>query len=281
MTVTMDTAVAELKLHKLADPEQRMKPHGRDLVIAEIDRWASRGLHAHALVTARGDAIDAAELFKRLGYVDATDFVLVFDGYNYRGHGWGQDVSGHAPENAKRTIADELIALVRAHGVQAVPKPPPKSAEQLPRPPAPAQPPTSAPVTQPPAKKDDSGFSMLPVVGGTLVVAVGGVVALAIMRRNKLAREGAGKVGDAMQSLERNAAELVLACEELPGDPQATDIQLKAAELKKRADVIVAETEAKPQSGNDPVTLGQLRQLENEIAALRSTVLQKTTKKEP
>ena len=69
----------------------------------------------------------------------------------------------------------------------------------------------------------------------------------------------------------------MLACEELPGDPQATDIQLKATELKKRADQVVAEVEAAPHTGNDPVPLGKLDQIENELGALRSTVLQKRT----
>src|SRR5207247_1725718 len=106
-------------------------------------------------------------------------------------------------------------------------------------------------------------------------IAAGGVIVLAIMRRNRLAKEGLASVGTAKASAERAYTELVLACEELGGDPQASELQLKATELKKRVDAIVADTEAKPARGTDPVTIGKIRQLENELAALRSTVLQK------
>jgi hypothetical protein len=281
MTIKMETAVDALRAGPLADPTSRMKPHGRDIVVAEIDSWKARGLRAHVLVTPHNDSIDVATLWKRLDYDLAKDLLIVFDGYAFRGRGWGhEEISGHGPEKTTRTIADELITLLRARGalVASSPSPAPKA---LPRPPAPGQsaPPSPSPATSTSTSSDTGGgFPVLPVVGGTLAVAAGGLVALAIVRRNKLAREGGVKLADAKASVERACAELILACEELPGDPQATEIQLKAAELKKRMDAIVDGTAAKPAGGNDPLTLGQLRQLENEIAALRSTVLQKERK---
>jgi hypothetical protein len=291
MTVTIDTALAELKDKPLADPDARMKPHGRELVVQEIERLRASGLRAHVLVVAHGDKLDAGAMFEKLGYDLDKDLLIVFDGYAFYGRGWGQkEISGHGPKQTTRTIADELIALLRSRAaLTKSPHPSPSpSPSPLPSPspsPVPSPSPLPRPSTTPsptptptPTSDHDDGFPLLPVVGGTLLVATGGLVTLAIIRRQKLARSGLAKLDDARASLDRSYAELVLACEELPGDPQATEIQLKATELKKRMDAIVADTQAKPHTGNDPVTLGKLQQLENEIAALRSTVLQKNAR---
>jgi len=59
----------------------------------------------------------------------------------------------------------------------------------------------------------------------------------------------------------------------------AAQIQLRATELKRRLDERVREIREQPVLGNDPVRIGELRQLEGELAALRSTALQRMSEK--
>ncbi len=257
MSVTMDQAIAELKKSPLADPEARMKPRGRELVLAEIERVrASHGVSAHVLI-AEHDTISRTELWSALGYGD-HDALLVFSEHAVDAQ-LGVAKRARILERRGETIADVVL-----HGLHALFGSTVAAAR-----------PSSV------AKHDgDSGggFPVLPVLGGTLAVAAGGLVALAIVRRGKLAKEGLAAMTTARAALDKSYSEVVLACEELPGDPQATEIQLKAAELKKRGDAIAADVEAAPSRGTDPVTIGKLEQLDNELAALRSTVLQKARK---
>jgi len=250
MSVTMEQAIAELKKSPLADPEARMKAKGRRLVLEEIDRIrAHGGVRAHVLIAS--GAIDVAALWAALGYGERDALLALHDGglEVWLGNGKHSTVTAAAGV----TIADLVLGELRHLG---------------------------APASRAAKHDDDSGggFPVLPVVGGTLAVAAGGLVALAILRRGKLAKEGLAAVTKAKAALDKSYSEVVLACEELPGDPQATEIQLKAAELKKRADAISADVEAAPAKGTDPVTVGKLEQLDNELAALRSTVLQKARK---
>ena len=45
--------------------------------------------------------------------------------------------------------------------------------------------------------------------------------------------------------------------------------------LKRRADEVLKQGRLEPASGNDPVVVGRVRQLESELSALHSIVLQK------
>jgi hypothetical protein len=250
MTVTIDTAVAELKDQSLVDPSAHLKPKGRDEVLAEIDRWKSRGIRARVLVVDPGDSFDELlGAFDKLHLDPDSDLLLVFNTRDFAGRGWG--MSRQEIERALANLPHAVFSHMIVRALDAL-------ANATTR-----------------AARTEHGISLLPIVGGTVGVAAAGLVALAIVRRNKLAKQGMAKLGDARASAERAYADLMLACEDLPGDAQASEIQLRASELKKRMDAIVTETEARPVKGNDPVQIGKLHQLENELAALRSTVLQK------
>lgn len=272
MSVTIETAVTELKSHALADPGQHLKPKGRDEVAAEISLWEGKGLRAHVIVIDPGDSLsDMLGAWSKLGLDEKKDLLLVFDTHGFAAKGWGlsdaelRDALLKAKPREHEVFAARLIDAIDVLGARA-------SGGSVHVEHYPAE-------DHVPQKHEDSGSSMaLPIVGGVVGVAGVGLVALAIMRRNKLAKEGLANLADARKSADRAYTDLVLACEELPGDPQASEIQLKASDLKKRVDTLVAETEAKPQKGTDPVQIGKIRQLENEIAALRSTVLQKEKK---
>jgi hypothetical protein len=287
MTIKIDTAVEALKSDPLADPDSIMKPKGRELVRNELANWKQKNLRGHVVVVGKGDPFgtpdDIDALWKKLGYDDDHDLILIVaQGRGFACRGWGQQMKGPSRNG---TIADEAVAILRELGGHAKPQATtptttPSSGTTLQHPPAPP-PPTPAPIpatraAEPEKKKDDGGgFPVLPVLGGTVVVIGGGLIALAIRRRRKLAKEGSTKLGAMKATIDKTYADVVLACEDLPGDPQATELQLKAAELKKRADAIAADVEAAPHTGTDPVVLGKLEQLENELGALRSTVLQK------
>jgi hypothetical protein len=264
MSVTIETAVTELKSKSLADPSQHLKPKGRDEVASEISLWEGKGLRAHVIVIDPGDSLsDMLGAWKQLGLDEKKDLLLVFDTHGFAARGWGlsdadlREALLNAKPHEHEVFAARLIAAIDVLGARATGE-------------------RATPVHEGHLVLPESGSSnALPIVGGVVGIAGVGVIALAIMRRNKLAKEGLANLADARKSADRAYTDLILACEELPGDPQASEIQLKASDLKKRVDTLVAETEAKPQKGTDPVQIGKIRQLENELAALRSTVLQK------
>jgi len=260
MSVTIEVAVNRLKLESLADPSSHLKPKGRDNVAVEISKWEARGLHAHVIVIDPEDSVsDLLKAWDRLGYDQKRDLLLVFNTKQIATRGWVSDAQAleairNAPATPHEVFADHIIDILRLLGNAA------------------------QPAAANAAKHEDSGSSALPIVGGVVGIGALGVIGLAIMRRNRLAKEGLANVADAKKSAERAYTDLVLACEELPGDAKASEIQLKASDLKKRVDSLVADTEEHPSKGTDPVVIGKIRQLENEMAALRSTVLQKEGK---
>ncbi|NVB81215.1 MAG: hypothetical protein HOV81_22660 [Kofleriaceae bacterium] len=250
MSVTIEIATAELRTENPADPGHHLKPGGRDEVSAEIERLRSRGAVAHVLVVDRGDPLaHILTAWDALGYDADHDLLLVYDTHDWVGRGWGLDdakitrVLDEARPHQRTTYAHALVgALQRLADARF-------------------------------ARKDDSVSLVWPITGGVGIAALGAVIGLAIRRRHRIAEEGLANLGEARASAERAYSEVMLASEELPGG--AAELQLRAAELKKRIDDVVRRVEADPARGTDPVEIGRLRQLENELAALHSTVLQK------
>ena len=266
MSVTVQTAVDSLKSSSIADPSTHLKPKGRDEVAAEISKWEGKGLYAHVIVADPDDATsDLLHAYDQLGYKHDRDLLLVFNTKEISARGWVNDaqavaiIKGNPPE-PHQVFAARIINVLDALGRDAA------NERKL------APSPTAV------AHEDSGGSSSLPIVGGVVGIGALGVIGLAILRRNRLAKEGLANVADAKKSAERAYTDLVLACEELPGDAKASEIQLKASDLKKRVDSLVADAEAHPAKGTDPVVIGKIRQLEDEMAALRSTVLQKEGK---
>jgi len=252
MSVSLDVAVSELRRAPLADPKLHLKPGGRQELAAEIERWSANGLRAHVLVVDPGDPLsELLQAWEPLGLNEQRDLLLIFDTQRWVARGWGieqaeiQRALAEAWPRGHSVYSQQLIGGLRALSRLAS------------------------------SSGGDAGVSAFGIVGGVGVLAVGGVLALAIRRRNLLAKLGAAKLAEAQSSAERTYTELILACEELPEPEQASELQLRAAELKRRLDGVVEEVRQRPATGNDPVRIGELRQLENELAALRSTMLQK------
>ena len=254
MSVSLEAAVRELGKQPLADPDQHLKPGGRREVLAEIDNWSRRGLRAHVLVVDPGDSlVHMLRAWQAFDFDPKRDLLLVFDTRAWVARGWGleegeiQRILSAARPQQPAVLSAWLIRALSGLGEAA---------------------------SRAPASAADGGVS-LPVLGGIGVSVVAAALGLVIRRRNQLARLGAAKLLQAQRSAERAYTEVILACEELPVPEQGTEIQLRAAELKRRLDKVVEQVRPRPTTGNDPVRIGEVRQLENELAALRSTVLQK------
>lgn len=254
MSVSLETAVRELGKEALADPNQHLKPRGRTEVLAEIETWRGRGLRAHVLVVDPGDSTSELLRAWELLHLDPRrDLLLVFDTRAWVARGWGlEDAAIRRILDAARPRQSAVFSRWLTTALSGL----------------------GAAASDAPDSAADGGIS-LPVVGGLGVCIVGAVLGLAIRRRNQLAQRGAAKLLEAQRSAEHTYAEVILACEELPVPEQGTEIQLRAAELKRRLDKVIEQVRPRPARGNDPVKLGEVRQLEDELSALRSTVLQK------
>jgi hypothetical protein len=223
-------------------------------VLAEIEKWSTRGLRAHVLVIDPGDSLaEMLRAWPSLGLDPKRDLLLAFDTRDWVARGWGleqgeiQRILAAARPHQPAVLSAWLIRALSGLGEAA---------------------------SRAPASAADGGVS-LPVVGGIGASVAAGALGLVIRRRNQLAKLGAAKLLEAQRSAERAYTEVILACEELPVPEQGTEIQLRAAELKRRLDKVVDQVRPRPTTGNDPVRIGEVRQLEDELAALRSTVLQK------
>lgn len=250
MSISVDVAVRALRTSALVDPSAHLKPRGRDEVNDELRRWRDRGLFAQVLVVDRGDPLPELLLgsWNTLGLDARRDLLLVFDTHDWVARGWGLDAGQimrilEAARPHERTVfSRELIGALQGLAQAAQPS---------------------------------AGSSIvLPAlgVGGALAL---GLLGLVVRRRRQLAQLGRAQLAEAQSSLGRTYAELVLACEELPAQQEASELQLRATELRQRADVVLKQGLLDPKIGNDPVMIGRVRQLESELSALHSTVLQK------
>ncbi|HTR51441.1 MAG TPA: hypothetical protein VMJ10_12085 [Kofleriaceae bacterium] len=283
--IDLDALAADLKKAKLVD-RGRLKPGGRKEVEAEIDQLDhDRGLHAHVVVLLLSDdPAEAKPVWDRLAYDERTELLLISNGKAWEVRGWGltrAQIDAAMADSApayKAYLGKGLVASLTALAgkVAAVAAPPPPRAPDRPTAPR-SQPPTEsiAPSSGTPTRSTGATFPWLPLgIGGAVAI---GAVAFAIHRRNRRATESRGDFDRARASAERAYADLVLACEDLGGDA-GTQLQLKASDLKKRLDDVIADADGKPDKMSDRVVLGKIAQLDSELAALRSTQLQKAQK---
>ncbi|HUJ58179.1 MAG TPA: hypothetical protein VLX92_06795 [Kofleriaceae bacterium] len=277
----LDATANDLREARLVD-RGRLKPGGRKEVEDEIATLEhDRGLRAHVLVLLRSDKpADAKPVWDKLGLDEKSDLLLISNGKAWEVRGWGlaraqiDAAMADAAPAYKAYLGKGLVASLVALAARA-------SSPTAPPPRVPEHPaaPVTAPVTAPsattetaPATTTGSSLPWLPLgIGGAVVV---GAIGFAIYRRNKRAGEARGEFDKARASAERAYTDLVLACEDMGGDA-GTQLQLKASDLKKQLDAVIADADGKPDQMTDRVVLGKIAQLEAELAALRSTQLQK------
>lgn len=271
MTIDVEQTAADLKREKLVD-RGRLKPGGRKEIKDVMERtYREARLRAHVLLLPAGERLeDARPLWDKLGLDAQQDLLFVTNGRASEARGWGLAARDTDSALAKASPAfheylgrgvaralEELatLAVAKRAGVST-----------------PASPESQAPA---PAASSGAGRAVAVTAGAAGALAVGAVVGLAIYRRNKRKAEVTRAFEAAVAPAEAAYAELILAAEDLAGD-EGAKIQLKAGELKKRFDELVSSARGSVAAMEDPVTLGKVRQLQNEFAALRSTGLQKT-----
>jgi hypothetical protein len=255
VSVTLDQAVRELRVLPLADPRRHLKERGRQEVLEELARWRNQGLLAHVLVVDPDDSLSGLlDAWAALQLDERRDLLLIFNTRECVARGWGlaeaelRDVLASARPRPGEIYAQSLTRSLAALGEQALRRAEPRA---------------------------EGGFPGLLALGGTGVLLAGAALGLALRRRSQLAKSGLAQLDAARSAAEHTYTELMLACEELPEPEQAAELQLRATELKRRLDLVVSQVRARPESGHDPVRIGELRQLEDELVALRSTALQR------
>jgi hypothetical protein len=249
--------VAQLRTQDLVDAG-RLKAGGRHELETTLARWRALGVHARVVVLPRGtDPTPWRQAWQLLGLDEGRDLLLISDGEHTLARGWGLSRAqidaalARARPGMARYLGRGLSDAVDALGAAAT-----------------GVGPAAGAVGERPHS------SVVPaLVGGSLgAIAFAGLVAFVIHRRRRVAARSGAEFAAARSSAERAYADLMLAAEEL--GEGAAELQLRAAELKRRLDQAIAEGDSSPRRAADPVVLGRIRQLENELAALRSTVSQ-------
>jgi len=113
---------------------------------------------------------------------------------------------------------------------------------------------------------------LLPVflgAGTAAAVAFGWVV----LRRRRLQRERRQSLAEARKSADQVFADVVLATEDMSG-PDAVQLREKATRLRDQIDALAPPNLKQLPAKEESLTLARLRQMENELEALRSSVLQ-------
>jgi hypothetical protein len=249
--------VRELNEGAIADSGW-LKPGGRAELEAALARWESQGLRAKIVLLPEGsNPRPWRSLWADLGLDERVDLLLIYAGDHWEARGWGLDDAeiAQALDAAEPALAEYagkgLVAALDGLGAASLALPSGGSV--------------------PVRRRSASG---LPGVTELLVAGVGagtlaaGALGWLIWRRQKLAREDKGRLlADQRAAAEVAYANLILDADQL--GPDSFDLQQRAARLRRELD-LVARNE-----GDESVRLGKMRQVENEIAALQSTVLQR------
>jgi hypothetical protein len=255
----IDDAEEQLRTRPVADVGHLLKPGGLREVEQEIARLAASGLRAHVAVAPRGEDLKPwYKLWYRLHYVSERDLLLLFNGHDLYSQGWDLEVdvgmkalkaSDEAvqPYYGRRLVV-ALASMARATG--RVKGEPPESASG-------------------PASKRTSGLPIA-LVGGVLL---SGGVGWVIARRRRRGKERRASLAEARSSAEQVFADVLLATEEMSG-PEATQLREKATRLRDQIDVVAPPNLKQLPAKEESLTLARLRQTENELEALRSSVLQ-------
>ena len=242
-------------------------------VRAAIRRIEARGRRARVITLSRGAATRPwRDVFDLAGLDSHRDLLLIWNGQRIEAHGW--DLGRRQVDEATAAVRDRIATRpaeaieLALDGMLALAPP---LGPAVRRSPAPS--PVADPVADSGAAPASGGQGIaLLGTGGLAALALVGGVALVIRGRARRAAEAQAALREGLSAADQRYSELMLAAEELaPADAEA--LQLRAGTLKQRLDALALE--ARGANTDDPVRLGKVQQLEGEIAALRSTVLQK------
>lgn len=243
--------IETLRSEPLVDAGGLLKPGGRRELEATLQALAARGLRARIVVTPmNADLAPYHGVWDGLALDPRKDLVLLYNGRRWEARGWGlapsavdAALASAAPALRSyhaRGLSEALLALARA----------------------------SSGVTAPKATSGAWGGVAIGV--GTLAGL--GLLGFVIARRRRRALERKRALERAVHEAEQIYADVMLASEELP-EAEAGVLRDKASRLKGELDGVVSGQRALP-AMEETLTLGRIGQLENELEALRSVVLQ-------
>jgi len=248
----LDQAAEALGRDALADLAQLLKPAGRLEVEQQIARLTARGLRAHVLVVAANqDLAPLHAVWSTLHYQADSDLLLLFNGHRWEARGWSLSATAidgalTAATPALHQYAGKGLATALANLAEATRR-----------------------NDDPPASS--SSASGLGLGIGALVVV--GAVGWVIARRRRRARERLQTLTEARSSADKVFADVLIATDDMEG-PEAAVLRDKATRLRTQMDALVPPGLKQLPAQEESMTMAQLHQMENELEALRSSVLQ-------
>jgi hypothetical protein len=273
MSTDLEKIADQLRSERLFD-SGRLKPGGRRELVQVMQRWEhERGQRAFVVVLPRDESLEPARaLWEKLGLDPTRDLLLIANGERWEARGWGlspgrvhQALVRAAPA-LERYFARGLVVALDELAALSVAS---RAAKQVVRAPE-----ARSGISRSTREAEESSSSGSIVAWGVAGVVTAGLVGFVIARRNRRAKERRAEFDAVRASAERAFADLILSSEELSGEA-GRELQLKGGEVRRRLDDLIAEAEGNPSRMNDPVLLGKIRHIESELAALRSTGLQK------
>jgi len=232
----------------------RLKSGGRAELEAALKTWRSRNLTARIVLLPRDTAIEPWHaLFEQLGLNPASDLLLISNGARWEAKGWSlktdsvQEILGGARADLRVYFAKGLVTAVNRLG---------KAASSL---------------SAPPPKAENESNIWVPL--GLTGLAVAGLAGWVIRRRQQLALNSQNAIAALHSSAEQAYADLVLDAENIPSGEESTTIHADSERIKKALDALQIEISL-GRAQDTPVTRGRILQLENELAALHSTIRQ-------
>jgi hypothetical protein len=253
---TPDLIAERLRGESVVDLNGLLKPGGRAEIVAAVERWKERGLKAHVVLARGAHPSELGAIWDALHADPKEDLLLIFDTRDWAARGWGLP-----EERIRATLAAAEPGLHQYFGRGIT-----NALEGLGQ--------AATGVAAPKAVVDERSTHIAEVVGGSIgALLLVGALGFVVRRRNRRTDEKRAVFDAARGSAEKAYAELMLLADELPGR-ESSELQLKGAEIKRRLDALADEAAGSPSRMDDPVTLGRIRQFENELATLRSTSLQ-------
>jgi hypothetical protein len=247
----LDEAAEALRARPVVDVGHLLKPGGLREIEREIARLSAAGLRGHVVVAPRGEDLAPWQaLWTRLRYRSDQDLLLLFNGRDWHAAGWDLE-----PATVRRALdaAEPALGAYYGRGLTV-------ALANL-----------AAATGRSGVERPRARSSLLPVFlgAGTALAVVGWVIA----RRRKRGSERRQSLAEARSSADQVFADVVLATEDLPG-PEATQLREKATRLRDQIDALAPPGLKQLPAKQESLTLARLRQMENELEALRSSVLQ-------
>ena len=248
----VDDATAGLREGPLVDLGGLLKPGGRREVEREIGRVATAGRHAHVVVAPLGEELGPLhEVWTRIGFDEGRDLLLLFDGRRWEARGWNLS---HAAIDAALARAEVGLRQYYGRGLALAVAELDAAAGGR-------------------GEERRSGSSLASVALGVAGLGAAAAVGWVIARRVRRGGERRRTLAEARSSAEKVFADVLIAADEMPG-PEAAALREKATRLRDQIDALAPPAVKQLPAKEESLTLAQLLQTENELEALRSSVLQ-------